>query len=181
MCFNSVNSRKFFFRASWFVLISFSSFSSFSKVACHSKWKCKQIGSVYPIPLSYLSLSISIKLLFNIFKCLYPQNIKLQWKFKWTNLKIDHVSWKWYFWIFTSVYDGDVGFLNLLLHKPCGKCHQHILYLIRTGYIFQHFIKRSRWKEASGLFSKDFTRRFNSLKTKYEYPYIGLFKMVHSF
>ena len=33
MCLSSVNSRKFFFRASWLVLISFSSFSSFSKVA----------------------------------------------------------------------------------------------------------------------------------------------------
>ena len=36
MCFSSVSSRKFFFRASWLVLISFSSFSSFSKVACQS-------------------------------------------------------------------------------------------------------------------------------------------------
>lgn len=33
MCLSSVSSRKFFFSASWLVLISFSSFSSFSKVA----------------------------------------------------------------------------------------------------------------------------------------------------
>ena len=37
MCFSSVNSRKFFFRASWLVLISFSSFSSFSNVAYQTK------------------------------------------------------------------------------------------------------------------------------------------------
>lgn len=37
MCFSSVSSRKFFFRASWLVLISFSSFSSFSNVACHPR------------------------------------------------------------------------------------------------------------------------------------------------
>lgn len=37
MCLSSVSSRKFFFRASWLVLISFSSFSSFSKVACGSQ------------------------------------------------------------------------------------------------------------------------------------------------
>lgn len=37
MCLSSVSSRKFFFRASWLVLISFSSFSSFSKVACQSQ------------------------------------------------------------------------------------------------------------------------------------------------
>lgn len=36
MCLSSVSSRKFFFRASWLVLISFSSFSSFSKVAWRS-------------------------------------------------------------------------------------------------------------------------------------------------
>lgn len=35
MCLSSVSSRKFFFRASWLVLISFNSFSSFSKVACY--------------------------------------------------------------------------------------------------------------------------------------------------
>lgn len=33
MCLSSVSSRKFFFSASWLVLISFSSFSSFSNVA----------------------------------------------------------------------------------------------------------------------------------------------------
>lgn len=37
MCLSSVSSRKFFFSASWLVLISFSSFSSFSKVACQSR------------------------------------------------------------------------------------------------------------------------------------------------
>lgn len=37
MCLSSVSSRKFFFSASWLVLISFSSFSSFSKVACQSQ------------------------------------------------------------------------------------------------------------------------------------------------
>lgn len=36
MCLSSVSSRKFFFSASWLVLISFSSFSNFSKVACRS-------------------------------------------------------------------------------------------------------------------------------------------------
>lgn len=35
--FNSVSSRKFLFRASWFVLISFSSFSIFSKLACKTR------------------------------------------------------------------------------------------------------------------------------------------------
>lgn len=39
MCLSSVSSRKFFFRASWLVLISFSSFSSFSKVACQAQAK----------------------------------------------------------------------------------------------------------------------------------------------
>lgn len=39
MCLSSVNSRKFFFRASWLVLISFSSFSSFSKVAYRDRQK----------------------------------------------------------------------------------------------------------------------------------------------
>ncbi len=39
MCLSSVSSRKFFFRASWLVLISFSSFSSFSKVAYKKRKK----------------------------------------------------------------------------------------------------------------------------------------------
>lgn len=37
ICLSSVSSRKFFFRASWLVLISFNSFSSFSNVACKTK------------------------------------------------------------------------------------------------------------------------------------------------
>lgn len=37
MCLSSVSSRKFFFRASWLVLISLSSFSSFSNVACQAQ------------------------------------------------------------------------------------------------------------------------------------------------
>lgn len=38
ICLSSVSSRKFFFRASWLVLISFNSFSSFSNVACHTRF-----------------------------------------------------------------------------------------------------------------------------------------------
>lgn len=56
MCLSSVSSRKFFFRASWLVLISFSSFSSFSNVACR----------VWGITVTY---SVKAKTRCRIFEC----------------------------------------------------------------------------------------------------------------
>lgn len=58
--FNSVSSKKFLFRASWFVLISLSSFSIFSKFACKMEKEEKEKKKCLKA-IQYISALKSIK------------------------------------------------------------------------------------------------------------------------
>lgn len=96
MCLSSVSSRKFFFRASWFVFISFSSFSSFSNVACGGRHTERSAEGGSRRESSWFTF-----------------------KRESSHLQVDHVPWKGDFRVLSCVNYWDVGLLYFFFHKSC--------------------------------------------------------------
>lgn len=119
MCLSSVSSRKFFFRASWLVLISFSSFSNFSNVACREEPSPSiQANSQFQRWKVHSWTQTRIETVVFVFMCLNFQDRK-DFKRPITDyLQVDHISGKRDFWVLSSVHHWDVGLFDLLLNKP---------------------------------------------------------------
>lgn len=98
MCLSSVSSRKFFLRASWLVLISLSSFSSFSKVA-------------YKRSKGYM-LFVALKDIHSTFAFFY---FELCMRFLY--LQVNHVSWKRDLRVLPCVYNWYVSLFDFFLNK----------------------------------------------------------------